>query len=702
MSSFDLELQEHDNLLKERGLDLWAGGEPTFVDRRSYAPEWTTAALGDDKQQRALGYFACMAQQAQGPALLRCLGRQYPDEPVPRWSFGVYVLRDGTPVWKGPPDPCLLKAAATWTRIDELRDALARQLTTCGYTCRSFAGSAKGCAGSQRLLASRDDISELDLATLPQLQRMSACADKIPECGLTDELAAQGLLLFAFNHFEGDEHNLPIVDLPAIASVTAFLQVLQCLADAANLLEVPGMVLSGFGPPVDQSVAFTTITPDPGVIEVNMAPESSAYGLTKAMRQLYQHATACELAPMRLHFNGDSSDSGGGGHLTLGASTPEGSLFLTNHRLLPRLIAYFSHHPALSYAFSEITGSSSQAPRVDESTRETLDELRLSLSLLDRQVSADPATIWQSVSPFLVDRTGNSHRCEINVEKLWNPFLPERGCLGLVEFRALRMPPTPERWGALAALWRSLVVMLHSSKRHGVELKRWSSDLHDQMALPIHLEIDLLGVLKELEAARLPLGPHICHELFDHPYRRIARHKLPGGALEIRKALEFWPIIGDAGSQRGTSRLVDPSTARVEFRIIPDSSDGALAWSIEVGGRSSLLPVTTDRDGRVVQVIGLRYRTHTPPIHLHPLVEARDPLTIHLSHPQAGRFALSFHSWLPEGGAYEGLPADEGEALARRSQRVILEPAPELPGGTIPMPANARTPWCIDTRWLLA
>jgi uncharacterized protein (DUF2126 family) len=487
--------------------------------------------------------------------------------------------------------------------------------------------------------------------------------------------------------------------------VALFLSLLEAVGAAANAVGLPGLILTGFPPPVDATVAWTTLTPDPAVVEVNMAPTPDAAGFLQAARIGYAAAAVAELSPYRLHYNGQVTDSGGGGQLTLGGPTPDSSPFLVYPRLLPALIGYFNRHPALSFYFAgDFVGNSSQAPRPDERTADIVEELALALALLDRQRNPTPELLWQSLSPFLADPAGNPHRSEINIEKLWNPYLPGRGQLGLVEFRAFRMPATPERLAALAALLRAIAALL-ILKPATPALVHWGRELHDRFALPFYLRADLWEVLDELAGAGLGLGQPLVQELLDDSHHTLGEVEFGDGRLYIRRALEFWPLLGDAVSQeQGHSRLVDASTTRLELslRARPDARPAALAdWRLTANGYRLPLRREDEMDGET-WLCGLRYRRFKPWTGLHPNLATQGPIELVLGDPrQPEALRITLHEWKPQGGGYDGLPADLDEAAARRTERFVVErinaalaPSPLEP------PPGALTPYCFDLRWL--
>jgi len=244
-----------------------------------------------------------------------------------------------------------------------------------------------------------------------------------------------------------------------------------------------------------------TVTPDPGVVEVNTAPAPDLATFAREAAAVYAAAEAAGLSPRRLRYNGHATDSGGGGQLTLGGPSAERSPFFVHPYLLPRLVRYLSNHPGLSYAFAgECLGSASQGPRPDEGVRERWEELQLAVDRLEaRGAHVTPQELWESLAPLLVDASGNSHRAEVNVEKLWNPWLPGRGRLGVVELRSLRMAPSAAHLAAVASLFRGVVARLHAAP-YEEPLADWSGALHDQLALPAFLADDLREVLADLGA----------------------------------------------------------------------------------------------------------------------------------------------------------------------------------------------------------
>ncbi|HUL13711.1 MAG TPA: transglutaminase family protein [Methylococcaceae bacterium] len=700
---FDAAVQAHDAQLTDAGLDIWLGAEPTFTDRTSVAPEWLYVAEGEDKRQRAELVLADLGGLFVKPAVLRTIGRQYPEEDRPRWNYGLYAHRSGRPLWCGPPDPALGGTAVDEARIEPFWQHLAGALERHGWGVRTFVVESPL---SWRIIGRPDGQPPPEPGTERRLRRPAIQEQAIPPEGLVDDLAREGNYLFALHQDGGraEGQHYARLELPDIKDVPLFLACLDLIAATAGELDVQGLILTGYPPPVDDSVCWMTLTPDPAVLEINMAPASSAAQLLAWLRVIFRSADVRGLSAYRFHYNGDFTDSGGGGQITYGGPTPKASPFFRFPQLLPRIVGYFNQHPALSYFFTqEAVGSSSQSPRVDERTRDDFKELAVALDLLHRQASLQPETLHQALAPFLTDLTGNTHRSELNIEKLWNLMLPGRGCLGLVEFRAFRMAPSPEMLIARACLFRAILAMLARCE-DPIPLNDWGDELHDRFALPFYLRQDLHVLLKQLEIAGFGLEPPLVEPLLGDDYRLKGEIELPGVRLRVERALEFWPLIGDAASQEaGGSRLVDSSAARIQVTLQPQPGlpDDLGSWRVAVNGWSPPLRRERDPEGPIL-LFAFRYRSFMPWRGLHPTLGPQGPVTIQLHRPDLGRsWKLTLHDWKPEGGAYPGLPSDWPESAARRQERLVIEVCESDQSSSIRCPpSNAVTPYCLDLRRL--
>jgi uncharacterized protein (DUF2126 family) len=442
-------------------------------------------------------------------------------------------------------------------------------------------------------------------------------------------------------------------------------------------------------PALDPDVAWLTVTPDPGVVEVNLAPAPDLATFALWTRAVYAAAREAGLSAVRYRYNGEVVDSGGGGQITLGGPGFARSPFFLHPHLLPSLLRYFNHHPSLSDWFADCVGSASQGPRPDEGVRERFEELGLALDLLDAHTGAlGPEALWSALAPLLVDCSGNSHRAEINVEKLCNPYLGERGRMGVVELRSLRMPASPNEMVGVGALTRALVARLFVSPFRE-PIVDWGSALHDRFALPTLLREDLAEVLEDLASHGVGLGPRTTSLLLAPARPEIASVESGGATLAVSPAWEFWPLVGDVASQeRAGARVVDSSTARIEILVrVPAGLDPG---RVAAHGREVPLTALGIEDGAERYAAGVRYRLFEPQPGFHPGLAAQDPLVL-LWQRGAETVSLALHGWIPGGGVYDGLPAGVEEAERRRRQRVVVErparwdarPAPLARGFTI-------------------
>jgi uncharacterized protein (DUF2126 family) len=767
---FDAAIQAHDEAVAASGIDVWIGAEPTFTDRQAESPEWLSEALGETKQTFACNIIRQLRQRYPGSIILRTLGRQYAGEPQPRWSLGLYRRRDGRSITDPladsmPTDPLSDVCACDEKDMITFWQALASQLTglltrqpgidgrsVCSFRLDNDQLSADQNSADQersdqenaykhaaephatsmplRILFRTDGKpisidpvrdtppdktrdSTQDCTGDRRLLRTPVQSRAIPPQGIEDDLAADGFYLVSIGCTgTGPDGSLqPCIELPGFTDVQLFEDFVQCVASAANVARLSGLVWRGFPPPVDASVAWMTLTPDPAVLEVNEAPASSVTDFLDMSRMLFDVVQSCGLAPYRLNYNGDIAESGGGGQFTLGGPSAEQSPFFVSPHLLSRLIVYLNHHPSLSYWFAPIyVGSYSQSPRTDENVREMVSELQVALQHLAAADNPAPEFIWRSLSPFLVDTSGNAHRSEINIEKLWNPYIPGRGCLGLVEFRAFRMVMDAESAAAIAALLRAIAVMLAKLESHDNKigpaltehtLIDWGSQLHDRFALPYYQLQDLESVFTDLRNTGLSLGEPITERLRADSWRHVGDAELAGCRLDVELAIEFWPLLGDAAEHTGGSRLVDASTRRLQLTLRKHTGKDADpdGWRLQAGNYSVPLRTEQDESGKVL-ITGLRYRAFVPWVGLHPGLDAQTPIVLYLLPPDDGdALRCTLHDWHPENVPYDGLPADLDEARRRIAERFVVETITpdQVPDATRP-PEEALTDYCLDLR----
>jgi len=704
--SFDAAIRAHDAAMVACGLDIWVGAEPTFTNRASEAPEWLTDALGDTKQAFACRIIRSLQDNHPGSIILRTLGRQYPGEDQPRWSLGLYQRRDAQPLADGlPQDPLSEPCPYDAEHLYAFWQSLIAALDGDGWAAIGFQIDAD--MGLRVVFRCDGQASVSAMAEDPRCARASFHATAIPSSGAVDDLAAKGCYLVTLGSAPtGPENSLqPCMELPCFTEVVVFMVFLERVAHAARASGLTALVWRGFPPPVDTRVAWTTLTPDPAVLEINAAPAASVSEFLDMSRSLYKAAESAGLAPYRLQYNGEISESGGGGQFTLGGPSPARSPFFVAPQLLARLVTYLNRHPSLSYWFAPLyVGSFSQSPRADENVLESFSELRVALQQLAATAAPDPEFIWRSLSPFLVDTSGNAHRSEVNIEKLWNPYLLGRGCLGLVEFRAFRMTRTAESAASIAAMLRALAAMLGMQEKND-PLIEWGSALHDRFALPFYLRQDLRAVFNDLHAAGLGLDAPIIECLLDDDWRRVGHAEFAGCRLDVDRAIEFWPLLGDAAKHSGGSRLVDASTTRLQITLRFDNAhaEDIDRWQLLAGAYR--IPLRVEPDGTdAVLIMGLRYRAFEPWAGLHPGIGEQGPIILTLLAPGAAPGAarglrVTLHEWQPRGEAYTGLPESFTEARRRIRERFVIEEIgpDEMPDPIMP-PETALSEYCFDLR----
>lgn len=691
-------LRDLDARIDALGSEIWVGAEPTFTDRYSESSEWLNMALGGEKEARAAELLRDFSRGVAGGAFLRTLGRQYPGEPCARWSFGVLARRDGRALWQGPPDPLLATVPCPALELEELRRYLLEGAKAQGWVAESCQIAR---AGELRLVMRIEAEGVLaDVLRDDLLGRPSLHAGPIPPEGLRDELAECGILLLLLDVLPEEQGGWPVIELPAVSDPDRYCELLAIVGEAANAAGCPAVVLCGHPPPVDGRLQWTSLTPDPAVIEANLAPATNLEEFYLVNAALFAAASNLGLDPYRLHYNGGEADSGGGGQLTLGGPTAQRSPFFVAPHLLPRLVRYFNRHPSLSYwQAPDSIGSGSQAPRADEGPQERRVELELALEQLERHESPTPEFIWASLAPFLADSAGNSHRSELNIEKLWNPYLGARGLAGLVEFRAFRMAQDAETLSAEAALLRALVARL-AHHPFDEPLIDWGAQLHNRFALPWYLSQDLGAVLADLARHGLALGSHLETLLLDDSRRELRSFDWAGLKVRVMAAQEFWPLIGDVTTQQPSdSRLVDASTQRIELRVC--ATDPAQLEGLALRVNACAVPLRSEYEGPLpVCLAGVRYRSFVPVHGLHPALPAMDRIELVLTHEGSSEaLQLTLFNWHPRGEAYAGLPDGRGEARRRRAERVVVETVstarlPELRQA----PTKAYGEYCFDLR----
>jgi uncharacterized protein (DUF2126 family) len=454
------------------------------------------------------------------------------------------------------------------------------------------------------------------------------------------------------------------VFLPPVGRLEDAIELLGIVEDAVRA-GGRAVVIEGYPLPADPRLRRLSVTPDPGVLEVNVHPSASWPELVATVTGLYEDARAARLGTETFALDGTHSGTGGGNHITIGGPTPADSPVLRRPDLLRSLLTYWQHHPALSYLFSgRFIGPSSQAPRVDEARHDALDELEIAFAELDRLgEGARPWLVDRLLRHLLVDVTGNTHRAEFCIDKLFDPD-GERGRLGLVELRGFEMPPHPRMALVQALLVRSLLARFWRDPYAG-PLTRWGTGLHDRFLLPFYVDADISGVVDDLRRHGYPFSRSWLDPFFEFRFPRIGTVEAGGVGLELRAAIEPWPILGDEVTATGTARAVDSSMERLQVLV-----EGSTGTRYVVTCNGVRVPLHgTDRPE--IQVAGVRYRAWQPPSCLHPTIGVHSPLVFDVIDTWNGVSVggCAYHVSHPGGRSYDRFPVNANEAEARRSRR---------------------------------
>ena len=748
---------EVDRKLTEQDVRLTMGGEPTFVgiDEPEH-PQWSVEALGSTKRTRGLVLIRRLRERTAPGGLLHFgQGKWYPGEPLPRWAFQCISRVDGIPIWENAELIAREDDETSFDIGDSLRflEALARRLQVteenilAAYEPDGDPGEVQQPTGyilplrrrqpagrlawSSQLWFDRpeqltlfpgdspigyrinaesvpfvapdeltyetegDDVNALPRlpaspARRPELFGSAPEGDPLPPLSSTAETAKELIRpALCVQAVEGRLH----VFLPYTPVVADYLDLAAAVEDTCTHLGVT-VWLEGYTPAPDPRLRSFGLTPDPGVLEVNLPPTANWDDLERLNAILHEEAHANRLIAGKFGYDGSHLTTGGGSHIVLGSTSPLESPVLRRPDLLRSMVTFWQRHPSMSYLFSGMyVGPTSQHPRVDEARVDALYELEVAFSQLQGGDCA-PNILDGLFRNLLVDVTGNTHRAEFCIDKMYPP--EGHGLrLGLLELRAFEMPPH-FRMGLLEMLLVRALVSIFWEQPFTADLMRWESRLHDRFMLPHFVREDFAEVLRYIRSAGLPFEDDWFRTHTEFRFPKIGSVTAEGVELELRQALEPWNVLAEETNSGRTGRSVDSSLERMQVKVTGLTAGSRFVVSCN-GRQVPLMPTNIAGEA----VAGVRSRARRLSAALHPTIPVHTPLVFDLIDTWKNRSVArcTYFAGPPDGTAHTTRPRDANEARARRMQRFQISEPPAEP---IPIPAtesNPVFPMTLDLRF---
>ncbi len=525
--------------------------------------------------------------------------------------------------------------------------------------------------------------SKKEKAALPANQMEEAESSKVPEYVPHTAICVEAR--------SGRLH----VFVPPTQTLEHYLDIIASIEATSLKLDIP-VIIEGYQPPHDVRLVRLPVTPDPGVIEVNIHPASSWQELVHNTTTLYEQARLTRLGTEKFMLDGRHTGTGGGNHVTLGGITPADSPILRRPDLLRSLLTYWQHHPALSYLFSGLfIGPTSQAPRVDEARNDSLYELEIAFQQMPKGEVPAPWLVDRLLRNLLVDMTGNTHRSEFCIDKLYAPGA-DAGRLGLLELRAFEMPPHAQMSLMQLLLLRTLVAWFWKTP-YEKPLIPWGTQLHDRFMLPHFVESDIRDVARDLQAAGYAFQADWFAPFIEFRFPRCGNVQIGDIDLQLNTAIEPWHVLGEEITSGGMARYVDSSVERLQVKLSGSSGD---RYAVICNGRRVPMRETGTK-GEVVA--GVRFRAWNPPSALHPSIGVQAPLVFDVLDTWNGSVigGCTYHVIHPGGRNYDTLPINANEAEGRRISR-FWDHGHTPSNGHKKAPQveiNHQFPYTLDLRW---
>jgi uncharacterized protein (DUF2126 family) len=457
--------------------------------------------------------------------------------------------------------------------------------------------------------------------------------------------------------------------LPPVEMIEHYLDLLAAIEITCEELQMP-VIIEGYAPPKDNRIEKLMVTPDPGVIEVNIHPAKSWKEVVNNYDILFESALQSRLGSEKFMLDGKHTGTGGGNHITLGGVSPADSPLLRRPDLLRSMITFWQHHPGLSYLFSTaFIGPTSQAPRVDEGRQEMLYELEIAFEQIPNPDDGE-VPFWLVDRLFrnlLIDLTGNTHRAEFCIDKLYSPD-SSSGRLGILELRGFDMPPNKQMCLVQLLLIRTLVSWFWEKPYKG-KLVRWGTELHDKYLTHHFVREDLKDVVNQLNEAGYDFDINWLEPFFEFRFPHIGRVKFKDVELSLRSAIEPWNVLGEEMSSSGTARFVDSSIERIELKAVGLNCERYAVLC----NRMRVPMANTGTKGEFVASV--RYRAWQPPSALHPNLGVDTPLVFDIFDLWVGKSVAgcTYHVFHPGGRSYDTFPVNSFEAEGRRVSRFYNE-----------------------------